>query len=293
MSAIQNTLKQPLIHFIIVGFLIFLFYGFIGNEESEVDAAVILVDRTELINFMQYRADSFNQELYADQFDRMDSEQKQSLIDEYFREEALYREALLMGIDRGDYNIKQRMVEKVVFLLQSNVTELAQPTSKELEKYYNDNQRFYTRPVAYTFAHVFVDDPQHSLEGQERIEDLLKELQESEVDFFKASEYGDSFPYLQNYVRRSRDFIRNNFDEGFADWLDLIDPEEGLWQGIVESPFGYHAVMLSNRFEETLPPLEELRERVLEDFLIESQYLARREAEQKLIEKYKLELGEI
>ncbi len=293
MSVIQATLKQPLLHFIVIGALLFLIFSLSDVSDETVDENIIAVDRATLLSYMQYQANAFNEDFFAQQLDRMDESQRRLLIEGYYREEALYREALAMGMDEGDYNIKQRIVEKLVFLLQGSVPEVPAATEQNLENYYADNANIYRRPASYSFTHVFIDDQELSTDGRIRAEALLEELSENNIDFFGATDYGDTFPYLQNYVRRSRDFIRNNFNDEFAIWLDSIDVQDGLWQGPVESYFGFHVVMLSNYFPAELPSLEEIRERVEEDFYIESQYLLRVEAENNLVDKYQLEIGEL
>lgn len=290
----QNILKQPLLHFLFAGFLLFVFYTFTGSQEApQADDSVISVSRQDLLTFMQYRANAFNEELFARQLDEMSEEQRQLLIEEYYREEALYREALSMGMDEGDYNIKLRMIEKLRFLLQDSVAAVAIPDDEVLQAYYAANENVYTRPASYTFTHVFVDDPEHSEAGRARAETLLSQLQENEVDFMGASAYGDTFPYLQNYVRRSRDFIRNNFNDAFADWLDTLEPDNSVWAGPVETDFGFHLVMLTDLFPAQLPPLEDVRNRVTEDYQIEQQFLSRRAAEDNLVENYELVVEEI
>lgn len=284
----QQIFKQPLLHFWFFGFLLFLFYAFTGTEEAETDDSVIQVGRAELLSFMQYRANAFNEELFARQLDAMTEEQRQLLVEDYFREEALYREALTMGMDEGDYNIKLRMVEKLQFLLQDAVSVAAVPDEAVLRQYYEDNADVYRRPASYTFTHVFVNDPEHSEAGRQRAEALLTELRDNAVGFTGASEYGDTFPYLQNYVRRSRDFIRNNFNDAFADWLDTLEPDDSTWSGPVTTDFGFHLVLLSNRNPAFLPDFAEMRDRLLDDYQIEQQYLSRRAAEDNLIEKYEL-----
>lgn len=287
-ATMQKILKQPLLHFWFFGFMLFLLYAFTGAEETKPDASVIQVGRAELLSFMQYRANAFNEELFARQLDAMSAEQRQLLVEDYYREEALYREALAMGMDEGDYNIKLRMVEKLQFLLQDAVSLAAAPDEETLQQYYQDNADVYRRPASYTFTHVFVNDPEHSEAGRMRAEALLAELRDNAVDFMGASEYGDTFPYLQNYVRRSRDFIRNNFNDDFADWLDTLEPNNTSWSGPVMTDFGFHLVLLSNRNPAVLPEFAEMRERLLDDYQIEQQYLSRRAAEDYLIEKYEL-----
>lgn len=292
MSVIQTTLKQPLLHFVVLGALLFFIYSFSDSNDEITDESIIAVDRADLLSFMQYQVNAFNEEFFSDQLDGMSEGSRQLLIQAYFREEALYREALAMGMDEGDYNIKQRMVEKLVFLLQGSIPEVAEATEQEIENYYTENAEIYRREESYSFSHVFIDDQEYSEAGRARSEALVTELNNNEVDFFGASEYGDTFPYLQNYVRRSRDFIRNNFDDDFADWLDSIEPQDGLWQGPVESPLGFHVLMLSNRFPAEIPLLEEIRDRVEEDYYVDRQYQLRLQAENNLVEKYQLEVSE-
>lgn len=293
MSDIQSTLKQPLIHFVVIGALLFFLFSLSDNDDEVVDDSIITVNREELLSYMQYQANAFNEEFFAQQLDSMDESQRQLLIESYYRQEALYREALAMGMDKGDNDIKLRMVDKLVFLLQGSVPAVPAATEEDLESYYAENADIYRRPASYSFTHVYINDQEHSIEGRSRAESLLQELTENNIDFFEASDFGDTFPYLQNYVRRSRDFMRNNFDDDFANWLDSINAQDGLWQGPIESPLGYHIVMLSNRFPAELPPLNEIRDRVEEDFYIESQYMLRLEAENNLIKKYQLEVGEL
>jgi len=293
MSVIQSTLKQPLLHFVIIGALLFLLFSLGNNDDEVTDDSIITVNRSELLDYMQYQANAFNEEFFVQQLDRMDENQRQMLIDSYYRQEALYREALAMGMDKGDNDIKLRMVDKLVFLLQGSVPVLPAATEEDLENYYADNANIYRRPASYSFTHVYIDDQEHSAEGRDRADSLLEELIENNVDFFGASAYGDTFPYLQNYVRRSRDFIRNNFDDEFANWLDSIEVQDGLWQGPIESPLGFHIVMLSNRFPAELPSFDEIRARVEEDFYIESEYKLRLEAENNLIRKYQLEVSDL
>ncbi len=293
MKLIQTTLKEPLLHFFAIGALLFLFFNFIDNTDNALDENIIAVDRSALLSYMQYQANAFNESFFSEQLNRMDERQRRLLIDGYYREEALYREALVMGMDEGDYNIKQRMVEKLVFLLQGSVPEVPAATEQDLENYYANNADIYRRAASYSFTHVFIEDQEHSADSRTRGEVLLEELNENKIEFFDAADYGDTFPYLQNYVRRSRDFIRNNFDDEFANWIDSIDPKDGLWQGPIESSFGFHVVMLSNRFPAEVPSFEDIRGRVEEDFYIESQYNLRREAENNLIEKYQLVIDEL
>ena len=132
-----SLLKQPLFHFLFAGLLIFVFYSMTEQPAStpEMTDKVITVDRNTLLNFMQYRAQAFRSDLFNEQLDAMEEEELQQLVDEFVREEALHREALAMGMDRGDYIIRQRLVQKVEFLLENMVNQSLAPDDQTIAEF--------------------------------------------------------------------------------------------------------------------------------------------------------------
>ncbi len=56
MSVIQSTLKQPLIHFVLIGALLFLIFNLSDQQNEVVDESIITVTRADLLSYMQYQA---------------------------------------------------------------------------------------------------------------------------------------------------------------------------------------------------------------------------------------------
>ena len=153
----EKLIKQPLLHFLLAGALIFVVYQFSDQPVSQTNISdnVIEVDRTALLNFMQYRAQAFQPELFSEQLNAMGETELETLVDEYVREEALYREALVMGMDQGDYIIRQRMVQKVEFLLENIVNQALDPEDEEVLEFYSARMSDYQVDTVYTFTHIF------------------------------------------------------------------------------------------------------------------------------------------
>lgn len=288
-----SVLKQPLLHFLLLGALIFLAYAASDAElESEpADLAdTIQVDRQTLLDFMQYQANAFEPALFAARLDEMGEAEVQELVQAYVREEALYREALRLGMDEGDYIVRQRLVQKVEFLLENLAATGIEPDSADLEAFYQARLDDYAIASAYTFTHIFFDIRQGSPEqALARAQDTLAES--AEISFEESSLHGDRFPFLQDYVERSRDFIVNNFGADFVGELDLLRPGDPAWQGPLTSRYGFHLVLLRGRTEAYTPALAEIRERVLEDFRYDSLLRAREQAEQRVVAEYSVELA--
>ena len=283
-------LKQPLLHFLVLGLLLFVVYGRVSDQSDKFEggsavSSHIRVDRSALLNYMQYQAKAFDTAAFSKQLDAMSNEERQSLIDAYVREEALYRDALRLGMDEGDYIIRQRLVQKLEFLLENIAADSINPTESELKGFYEAHVSDYKVDPVYTFTHVFLDAEKAGMEAaRNNALGLMPELKGR--PFADASQFGDRFPFLQNYVERTRDFIVNNFGEAFVVALDGLAIEGNQWQGPIQSRYGYHLVMLVQRSEASTPSFEQVKERVLDDFRYESLAHKREEAEAEVVKTY-------
>ena len=252
---------------------------------------VIPVDRLALLNFMQFRAQAFQPELFSEQLDAMSESDLEKLIDDFVREEALYREALALGMDQGDYIIRQRLVQKVEFLLENMVNQSLVPDDAVIASWFDERRSDYQIDAVYTFTHIFFDAGERGQEqAQQDALSLLNSANIGDIAFNDASQYGDRYPFLQNYVERTRDFVVNNFTEDFVARLDTLAPSDQDWAGPFESRYGFHLVMLRSKKDPYIPAFEEIRERVLDDWRFESVLLNRREAEQQVIDAYEVRL---
>ena len=284
-----SLIKQPLLHFLIAGVLIFTAYSMTEQPEQamQVQDKVITVDRNALLNFMQYRAQAFRPDLFNEQLDGMSQEDLDRLVADYVREEALHREALALGMDQGDYIIRQRLVQKVEFLLENMVNQALEPDTGQIEAWFADRQEDYQVDSVYTFTHIFFDGDER---GWEEAEQAARSLLESprmvDVAFNDATQYGDRYPFLQNYVERTRDFVVNNFTPEFTAALDELDPGSQTWAGPFESRYGWHLVLLRERTQPYVPALEAIRDRVVDDWRYETVLEQRRQAEEQVISEY-------
>ena len=95
---------------------------------------------------------------------------------------------------------------------------------------------------------------------------MLLKLQANKTGFNDAPRYGDRFPYLQNCVERSPDFIESQFGQQFASALNALEASP-RWQGPIESSYGYHLVLLTKREPSRLPKLADVELTVRDDLL--------------------------
>ena len=104
--------KDPLAHFLALGLGLFLLFGMLNSDVGDPDDPNrIRVDRDASLSLIQHRAKTFQPETAEARLQSLSQEQLQLLIDDYVREEALYREALALGLNANDYIIKRRIIQ--------------------------------------------------------------------------------------------------------------------------------------------------------------------------------------
>jgi parvulin-like peptidyl-prolyl isomerase len=286
--AVTNLLRQPLLHFLLLGALIFAFHQWRVGDAVVEGAAThrIVVSRQALLDFMQYRAQAFVPDGFAAALDALSADEREALIAEYVREEALYREARGLGLEQGDYDIRLRLVQKAEFLLENLASARPEPDDATLEAYFMARRDDYRSAASYTFTHIFFDALDDGMDvARARAEQLLAES--ADIAYTDAEAYGDPYPFLRNYESRSRDFVANNFGQEFMMALDALNPD-AAWQGPIASRYGQHLVLLRQRKAPRVPEFSEVRARVLADYRDEAARRAREQAEQDLVARYEV-----
>ena len=117
----RSIIRDPLLHFIVLAGLLYAAVAvFAPAAEEGSDARRILVDRAALIEFIENRTSNFDADAVGAWLDERAPAQLRAIIDDYVSEEVRYREALALGLDANDYGIKQRLVQKMDYLDQTD-----------------------------------------------------------------------------------------------------------------------------------------------------------------------------
>ncbi len=226
----------------------------------------ITVDRSDLLQFMQFRLKAFQPQLINEKFDALSVQEHQRLIEDYVREEVLYREALNLGLDRNDYVLKQRVIQRVEFALRGLIEYATKMTEEDIQQWYDTHPENYQREPALTFTHVFFSTDLHSrTEALSLALATLEKLRGDRVPFAEATRYGDRFPYHTNYVERDRSYVESQFGRLMTDALFALKPSPGDWFGPFQSAYGFHLVQVTSSSKSGKIPLDSIRERVTED----------------------------
>ncbi|WP_286240183.1 peptidylprolyl isomerase [Neptuniibacter halophilus] len=279
-----KLIKDPLLHFTLAGAVLFATYEQIAAPEEQLAENTIVVDRNALLTFIQYRSKAFQPELASAKLDQMSTGERQKLISDYVREEALYREAEALGMSENDYIIRRRSVQKLEFITQGMAEQLVEADDAAVSEYFEQHRQDYYEEPSYTFTHVFIRSGDNT-----QAEALLQQLNREEVDFSSATGFGDRFLYHRNYVERTADFIASHFGEQFRNQLSQLKTSQHQWQGPLRSEHGLHLLLLSEYRPGRVPQLSEISERVERDYLRWEQKQTQELAIQQIVEKYHVE----
>ncbi|MGH1373470.1 MAG: peptidyl-prolyl cis-trans isomerase [Cellvibrionaceae bacterium] len=266
----RSYTKDPLVHFLIAGSILFILLSWIAPEdETQHD---IVVDHDALLTFIQYRTKIFQPELAEKRLIGLSEQERRNLIDDYIEEEAMYREAISMGLEGDDYVIRRRMVQKLEFITQGFVEQELELSDAELQDYFNENRQDYFVDPSISFTHVFLSSEKkrqlntESSDLAQQAQELLKELHDDQVSFSQAIGYGDRFPFHVNYVERTPEFVASHFGQSFSDEVFSLDAKgDSPWYGPFQSQYGLHLVKVSERLEGRLPELDEVKGIVAQD----------------------------
>jgi hypothetical protein len=264
---IRSLVREPLVHFLLLGAGLFWLNGYLNRGDSQTDPQVIVVDRDKLMTFLQYRARAFSASDFNEVIDKLPEETLQKTIQDYVREEALYREAKALQLDKNDYVSRLRLIQQLEFTVRgfSEAATVA-VAEDEVEKYYSEHRDKFYVPAQVTFTHVFLSSDRH---GEKKAEVLagkmLETLNRRHVRFDQAPGYGDRFLYHVNYVGREPEEIESHFGKPMQEAVFAAQPNDKLWRGPLKSPYGFHLVMVARNERGYLPPLADVRAKVIED----------------------------
>ncbi len=250
MSIMKKLFKEPLVHFMLIGVLIFLVYGIVG--ENETNENTIVFNSYDLNNILSK---------WELQWKRPPTEQElKNIIEQNMKQELFYQEALKMNLDHNDEIIKRRLSQKMEFL-SNDLISMKPPTEQELLEFYEKEQQNYLSDYIFTL-HIVTYSYDYHEQPSQVASTALEKAKESELSTLKGKGDKMSFPdFFENSeaieIRKS---LGNSFVEG------LKKSTINRWSGPIQSGFGYHLVFITNKNEPRAIPLETIEDRVLNDY---------------------------
>jgi parvulin-like peptidyl-prolyl cis-trans isomerase-like protein len=288
MTFLKAVAREPIVHFLLAGLALFTLYNMVSAREKEAgESQIIVVDRAVLLTHIQHLSKVFEPQLAEARLDAMEPGELKRFIDDYIQEEALYREALALGLDADDYVLKRRLVQKVEFLAQGLAGAATDLDDPALEAFLEANKQDYFIQPTITFAHVFFDAEKRGLkEAEHAARRELSALNSVHTGFTDAAQYGDRFLYHVNYVDRTQQDIASHCGKDMAKAVFALKADGEKWRGPYASPYGFHLVLVTKSESGRTPALTDIRDRVAEDARRTQMLLRAQEAIDTIVSSY-------
>lgn len=243
---LKKLLHEPLVHFLVLGGLFFLFYSFSQNAQENENSIVISQERVAQLT-----------SAWEKKFVRIPTKiEKQKIIDEEIYQLVLYREALKIGLDKNDLDIRKHLVEKMAFVTYDTNEHLV-PSDEVLKKFMAENPKKYREEEKVSFTQSFTGV------------DTAHFKKEYTLTKFEAS---------------------NIFGEPFTEALFKLKADGKIYK--LESTYGVHEVLVTAKPKAEPKTFSLVKEELQNDYLSAQREVQNRALYEKLKSQYKINIEE-
>ena len=244
----KTFLREPLVHFLLLGAALFALDAWLRQPPATGASTAIVVSAGRINTLAQNFKRTWQRPPTRGELD--------GLIQDYVREEVLYREALALGLDRDDTIVRRRLRQKMEFV-SDEAAALGTPTDAELGEYLAANPDAFRIEPRATFAQVFLEPSRHP-DTIEIDAGRLRDALNGAGTAVPPREVGDSLLLLDpRYEDVSRSEVARLFGTDFA--AALFAQPTGRWVGPIASGYGAHLVRLDALTPDRVPELAEIR----------------------------------
>lgn len=240
----RRLLREPLVHFIAAGLLVF---ALLSGRAPDLGERRVVVNAQVVGTLVGRFRDSYGRLPTRDETD--------GLIREWVQDQIYYREALRLGLDQSDEVVVRRMRRKMEAMAVAEA-ESSTPDDATLQALLDRNPARYANDPQTSFTQVYLgaDNPQNRV------------LAETGLALLRAGQpfAGPAAPVPASFSNSSGTDIAGTFGDAFT--IALANVEPGAWQGPIMSGLGLHLVRVDARKAPQAPRLADVRQRVENDW---------------------------
>jgi peptidyl-prolyl cis-trans isomerase C len=267
-SRVRRWLREPLVHFLALGLALFVVYRVVnsgagGDRATRIELTQDDIKQLEVVWMAQWQRPPTPRELSG-------------LVEARVREEVLYREALSLGLERGDTIVKRRLAQKMEFLSE-DVAAIPEPTPEVLRAWFAQNLQRFALPGQVSFSHLYFAADRRGGPPREAAIAAMRKLAGKDSAAPIPAGVSDRFMYSDYYADRMPDQVASVFGRAFADSLFALEARRD-WQGPIVSGFGWHLVRLESTTPGHVPPFDDVEADVKREWIADARAESKRRA---------------
>ncbi len=288
---LSRLLREPLVHFLLIGAVLFGAYRYLEPAGSAVPA----LQQTQAATSAAPSALTPSREIVFtfDQLTRLATvfeaqwgreptpRELDRLVEAEVKEEILYREGLALGLDKDDEIVRRRMAQKMQFLAE-DVAASHRPSDAELKAWFDQNAKLFEEHARLSFRHLYFSPDRRGTDAEADAEKALAELKGERQDVKFAG--ADPFMFQDFYRDKTAEYLDKEFGPPFTAAVEKLPA--GSWQGPIQSGFGWHLVFVDTVIPARAPAFEEIEPDVKQAWLADQKEKAVRKAYEDMRAKY-------
>lgn len=228
--------REPLVHFLGLGLLLFGLHALVAPGSGSGGSGTVRIEAAAVAGL----ADQYRQK-----WGRLPTRPElDALIEAQVRDEILYREGLVMGLDRDDAVIKRRVRQKYELIAEEE--DGSAPSEADLAGYLKAHPERFRRPAVVSFDQVLVPSGGDGA--------AIRAALAAGGD---PARLGEATLLPPRVAGAPLDLVARDFGGDLA--AALASLPVGSWQGPLASGYGLHVVRITARTPPVDPPLAAVR----------------------------------
>jgi hypothetical protein len=269
----RRLLREPLVHFLLIGLALFLWYGRAGTVAEDPLRIVVT----------QAQVDAIAARFGATWSRPPTAAELRGLVDAHVRDEILYREGEALGLGRDDAVVKRRVRQKFEVMSEELLAH-EPPTDAELAEYLATYAARFREPTRVTFEQVLVTPAGASVDVAAEVARVRRALAAGA----DPARVGAPTMLSRGDANAPLDLVARDFGAEFARELERVPLD--AWAGPVTSGFGVHLVRVAARTPGSVPPLAAIRSAVAREWENDRRQRGLDEQLTRLRENYRVEI---
>lgn len=272
---IKKIISEPLVHFVVLGTILFSAWSWVNPSDAEGTDKVIVIDQRRLEHL---------ETLWKAQWKRDPApEDVAAIIDRHLRQEVFYREALNMGLDKEDDIIRTRLAQKMEAVASDLSILMKAPSETDLRDFYIQRKELFTLPDAFAFEQVlYLPEEAKDADLKVMLEDLNsgEEVPKNRINKLSVP---------NTWQLTSANALRNSFGGSFSNSLTQLPL--GKWVGPIRSGLGLHLVKITANQPSQLASYEDIKDYVEQQYQYYAVLDAQKNMFQELLNKYQVQIS--
>ncbi len=268
----MKVIREPLLHFLLLGAIIFVLHGVVSRHRTDNPGEIVVTAGT-VENLTTGFARTWQRPPTEDEL--------KGLLRDYIREEAAYREALVLGLDRDDMIVRRRLRQKLEFLSDASSAQ-TEPSESDLQRFLQAHSDRFRREPVLSFRQIYFNPQLHRDVKLAAAQVARRMAQRGSPE--DVPKVGDPSLLAPEFQSVSLADLKKTFGDGFA--AAMLNAPIGAWYGPVESGYGLHLVYATQRSDAIMPSLAEVRGELRREWMEEERKQATDRMYESMLKRY-------